>query len=152
LCTELGPAQSHSHRPGVGFRPHSACPYHSRHLHHCFLTAVHRPWVLTVPQFSAPMCAALTLSYIICELNAEGFPFVFSSSCSLSHTPVHRAPPCRQTALTFPRGRLHRNDLHPSSPPLHDLRAGTLHHSSGLPPVIPPSPPRTRVAVVKPLW
>jgi hypothetical protein len=39
--------------------------------------------ILTVPQFSVPTCTAhLTIAYTICELNTEGFPFVFSSSCS----------------------------------------------------------------------
>jgi hypothetical protein len=81
LCTELGPAQCYSHRPRVGFRPHNACPNHSRRRRHCFLTAAHRSWVPTAPQFSVPTCAALALAYNLCELNADGFPFTFSSSC-----------------------------------------------------------------------
>jgi hypothetical protein len=47
----------------------------------CFLTAMQRPRVLTTPRFSALMCAALALAYNLCELNANGFPFMFSSSC-----------------------------------------------------------------------
>jgi hypothetical protein len=63
LCTELGPAQCYSHRPGVGFRPHNACPNRGRRRRRCFLTAAHRSWVPTAPQFSVPMCAALALAY-----------------------------------------------------------------------------------------
>jgi hypothetical protein len=53
------------------------------------------------------------------------------------HSPVHIAPPCGLATLTVHRGRLHHHDLLPSSPPLQDLRAGALHHSSSLPPVVP---------------
>jgi hypothetical protein len=40
-----------------------------------------------MPWFSAPTCVILALAYNLCELNAEGFPFVFSSSC-FSATPL----------------------------------------------------------------
>jgi hypothetical protein len=55
---------------------------------------VHHPWVPTVLQFSAPTCAALALTYNLCELNAEGFPFVFSSSC---FPMPHPCPPSTAT-------------------------------------------------------
>jgi hypothetical protein len=81
VCTELGPAQCYSHRPGVGFRPRVACPDRGGRRRRCFPTAMHHPQVPTAPRFSAPTCAALALAYNLCELNAEGFPFAFSSSC-----------------------------------------------------------------------
>jgi hypothetical protein len=112
LCTELGPAQCYSHRPGVGFRPHNACPNHGRCRRHCFLTAAHRSWVPTAPQFSVPTCAALALAYILCELDAEGFPFVFSFSCfPLPH-------PCpMSTAVRTGRSKLPLRPPSPQRPP-----------------------------------
>jgi hypothetical protein len=62
-------------------------------------------------------------------------------------SPVHRASPRGPAALTVPRGRLRRHDLHLNSSSLHDLRAGALHHSSGLPPMVPSRP--TRALAVK---
>jgi hypothetical protein len=38
-----------------------------------------------------------------------------------------------------------RHDLRPTSPLLHDLRVGALHHSSGLPPVVPSCPTHATV-------
>jgi hypothetical protein len=81
VCTELGPAQCYSHRPGVSFRPRINCPNYGGRQRHCFLAAVHHPRVSTAPWFSAPTWAALTLAYNLCELDAEGFPFAFSPSC-----------------------------------------------------------------------
>jgi hypothetical protein len=60
-------------------------------------------------------------------------------------SPIHRAPSRGPAALTIPRGRLHHHDLRRNSLPLHDLQAGTLHHSSGLPPVVPSRPTRATV-------
>jgi hypothetical protein len=86
VCTKLGPAQCYSHRPDVSFRPCVACPNRGLRWQCCFLTATHCPQVLTAPWFFAPTCAALMLAYNLYELNAEGFPFAFSSSC------FHTAP------------------------------------------------------------
>jgi hypothetical protein len=77
----LGLAQCYSHRRRVGFILHVACPNHGHRRCRCFLTTVHHPRVMTVPWFSVPTCAALALTYNLCELNAEGFPFTFSPSC-----------------------------------------------------------------------
>jgi hypothetical protein len=71
---------------------------------------VHRPRVLTAPWFSTSTCAALVLAYNLCELNAEGFPFSFSSLCfpaapmSTEHRCVDRtlrlSPEAAFTAMT----------------------------------------------------
>jgi hypothetical protein len=66
-------------------------------------------------------------------------------------SPVHRAPPHGMDAPTVPRGRLRHHNLSPSSPPVHDLRAGTLHHSSGLPPVVPSRPTHTTMEHPSPM-
>jgi hypothetical protein len=77
----LGPAPCYSHRPGVSFKPRIAYTNHGCRRCRCFLTAVHRPWVPTMLWSSAPMCATLMLAYNTYELNVEGFPCTFSSSC-----------------------------------------------------------------------
>jgi hypothetical protein len=127
VCTELGPSQCYCHQAGVIFRPCIACPNCGHRWHRSFLIFAHRSRVPTALRFSAPTCAALALAYNLCELNAEGFPFVFSFS-SFPTAPLstehHRMD------------RLHHNDLCPSSLSLLDLRIGALRYPSSPPPVL----------------
>jgi hypothetical protein len=65
-----------------------------------------------VPRLSAPTCAALALTYNLCELNTEGFPFAFSSSCFPS---LHPYPP--STTAQIGRSDLPPRPPSPQGPP-----------------------------------
>jgi hypothetical protein len=130
----IGPDPVLQSRLGVSFRRRIACPNHSHHCCHCFPTVVHRPRVLTAPRFSTSTCAALVLAYNLCELNAEGFPFSFSSLCfpaapmSTEHRCVDRtlrlSPEAAFAAMTSAQARcrsLISESLRSATPP-------TCHH------------------------
>jgi hypothetical protein len=81
----------------------------------------------------APTCAALALTYNLCALNVEGFPFAFSSSCFPSPHPC----PLSATARTGHSGRPPRPLSPPWPPP--ELTSTPRPSSRRPPPLLRPA-------------